>query len=477
MRFLILPADLAFGIVFAFIVGAFAANLGWNSYAVLGIAAIGLAVAYADKKLARAECVLFCISLVAGIFYFHAYLSRKTESTAMPFNKEISFSAIVTDEPQPAAHSRILDVAVQMPLKGSVEILAPPNNQAQYGDLLVIKGKIEPPGQTGEAPFVYSPKITFISAHHGFLLREKMIDLKLAIIARFKSLLSADDAAFLAGVLFGAKGDISQALKGALSLTGTTHLVAVSGYKITLVILAAGTLMRRFLSRRATFLGTACCLVLYILMVGNAASAIRAAIMGFITLVAKETGEEFNMRNAIAFTACIMVLIDPTVLTEDLSFIISFLSVLGIVYLGPSLQKLFRYTEPGIFEWKHAAVTTLAAQLATMPVLVNAFGQFSFVAIPANILTLSLLPLTMFFGFGLAALGFISSHLAFGSAQLVEFILSYQLAVIRFFAAIAVPLPVSFNSAFFTGSYYCILVIFIYSYGNDANAHGDLQEI
>jgi competence protein ComEC len=204
--------------------------------------------------------------------------------------------------------------------------------------------------------------------------------------------------------------------------------------------------------------------MLFILMVGYEASAIRASIMGVIALIARETGESFNVRNAITFTALAMTLFNPTILTGDLSFMISFLAVLGIIYLGPPFKKLFRYEEEGLFGWKEAGITTLSAQLATMPILMNAFGQFSLVAIPANIFTLSLLPLTMFCGFTLACVDLVSANIAFFTAKFLGLILGYQLAVIKLFARIAAPLPLPLGTPFAIALYYLGLVLFIFSY-------------
>ena len=109
-------------------------------------------------------------------------------------------------------------------------------------------------------------------------------------------------------------------------------------------------------------------------------------------------------------------------------------------------------------------LTTLAAQLASLPVLVTAFGAFSLVAIPANVLTLSLLPITMFSGFVLAVCGFMPPSLLFFAAKFAGLIVGYQLAVIYLFAKIAIPLPLSFNTTFAFFIYYLVLATFIFSY-------------
>jgi competence protein ComEC len=408
---------------------------------------------------------LFC-ALVAGVFYFHIYLALKDSHTNLPLGKKVSLVGIIVDEPKPSEKYLLLEMKAEAPLAGRVVVLARQGSDFHYGDEVRAIGTINKSDDGGE-PIMFSPEIIKIAGHKGFWLREKMINLKLAIEEHFNLILPSDQAAFLGGILFGSKTGISAADKIALSLSGTTHLIAVSGYKVTLVIFGAGILFGRFFSRRATFFFALLFLILFIAMVGTEASAVRAAIMGFLALLAREMGEAFNIRNALIFTALFMALIDPTILTGDLSFIISFASVLGIIYLGPAFKKLFRYSDEGLLGWREAAITTLAAQLATMPVLMNAFGQFSLMAIPANVLTLSLLPITMFFGSLLAFLGFVSSHLAFFVAKLTGFILAYQLSAIRFFARLATPLPLPFNSAFAIFFYYLLIATFAFSYGAD----------
>jgi competence protein ComEC len=204
-------------------------------------------------------------------------------------------------------------------------------------------------------------------------------------------------------------------------------------------------------------------------MTGLQPSAIRAAITGSIALFARETGRMFNIRNAIAFTAAAMVLWNPTMLTQNAGFELSFLSLIGIVYLGPALKKLFRYSSAGFLDWKECGITTLSAQVAVMPVLIATFGQFSATAILANVLILATVPLAMFFGFLLAVFGFISYYLAFFCAKLAGLVLFYELAMMRLFAGLSVPVPINFNSTVVILLYYAILAFFVaanYSYGN-----------
>lgn len=475
MKFSLYPADTAFGIALLFLTGVFISGLGWHFFIFFIAAFTGAAAGILYRHALWKECALFCCAMFLGALYYHLFFHIEDAKTNLPFGQKATFSATITDEPQPTEKFLMVTADAEPPFAGTITILALPESGYQYGELLSVTGAIG--GASGNA-YMFTPKITVLAEHRGFWLREWMINIKLAILQKFREVLPEDQAALLGGIAFGSKVSFKQELKDAMALSGTTHLVAVSGYNITIVIVAVSDLFRRFFSRRVTFIAAVVGLVLFMFMVGAQASAVRAAIMGFLALVARQMGEQFSMRNAIIFTAVFMALLDPSVLTGNLSFILSFLSLAGIVYLGPPLKKLLRYPGAdgaagtlaaaganGLFDWKESAMTTLSAQLAVMPVLINSFGRFSCMAIAANILILSTVPLTMFFGLLLALAGFVSHYLAFFPGTLVGLMLAYQLFVIRLFAGLAVPLPLPLNSAAAISFYYMILATFIFSYG------------
>jgi competence protein ComEC len=475
MAFSLPPGDIAFGAPFAFLAGVFVASLYWDLPVVFCVAALCAGAAIVHDRRFWKECLLFLFALACGVFYFHFYHNVQASETHLPSGKKTTLSVLISDEPQPSEKFLMLAARALPPFAGDITIFAPLGGDFAYGDLLSVSGALQPPDAGAGNPTMFSPKIRTLARHRGFLPREWMIDLKLAILNEFQEALPPDEAALLGGIAFGSKVSFKKELKSAMALSGTTHLVAVSGYNITIVILAVGGVFGRFFSRRTTFFIAIIFLVLFMLMVGGAASGVRAAIMGFLALVAREAGRMFSMRNAVTITAMIMALFDPTVLTKNMSFILSFASLLGIVYIGPPLKLLLRYNEEGLLDWKENAVTTLSAQLAVLPVLINTFGQFSATAVIANVLVLGTVPLTMFFGVLLAVLGFISSYLAFFAGKLIGLLLHYQLSVIRFFAMLAVPLPLPLNSAFAMAFYYAILVTFVASYGN--KNHGNSKEI
>ena len=108
-----------------------------------------------------------------------------------------------------------------------------------------------------------------------------------------------------------------------MSQSGTTHLVALSGYNITVIAIAVSTLLSYFLRRRIVFWLSILTIIAFVLMTGAEASVVRAAIMGGIILLAKQIGRIHSMRNAIVFAALLMVLFNPKILRFDIGFQLS----------------------------------------------------------------------------------------------------------------------------------------------------------
>jgi competence protein ComEC len=193
-------------------------------------------------------------------------------------------------------------------------------------------------------------------------------------------------------------------------------------------------------------------------MTGFEFTAVRAAIMGAAVLLAKLIGRIYDPRNIIVLAALVINLFNPKVLVFDLGFQLSFLAVLGLIYLLPALRKLLKFKEgPGFLAWRENFLMTLSAQLATAPLLMINFGNFSPGALIANILILLAIPLTMILGFLIGFFYFLSYYLALILGWLAALLLNYEIFVIELFAKIALPFNPTLN---FWGilAYYLILI-------------------
>ncbi len=453
--------DIAFAYSVGFLVGIALADYGVSFGVVLAASAIvtiGLALLWRKEGLAKV-CAAVIGFLFLGTFYFHIFQGHVRMAERLPFSKTISFKALVLEEPQPSEKFWIVTAEAEAPLAGRLTILAPPESAIRYGDQMEVRGKIRPADGNGRDPSVYLPRITILGRDRASWLRGQLIKVKEAVLKIFERLLPGAEAGLLGGIAFGSKVDLGVDLKQALARSGTTHLVAVSGYNITIILYAVERALGRFLARRTMLAVALGCAFLFILMTGLQPSAIRAGIMGLIAVIAGEVGGRVDMRNALVFSAASMTLFGPTLVVHDLGFQLSFLSLAGIVYLDAPLHKLFHIVREGILGWRASAITTLSAQLAVFPVLSAAFGGLSVTALGANVLVLGTVPLTMFLGFLLAFLGALSAYLAFGLAQIIHLLLAYQIGVIRFFSALWIPLMLPSGIAV-AAAYYGVLIWF-----------------
>ncbi len=219
---------------------------------------------------------------------------------------------------------------------------------------------------------------------------------RLAVESRIQRLLPEPHAGLLTGLLTGGQGRLPEATRLDFSSTGLSHITAVSGTNITLLLI----LIQQILwwaprgVRLALALGAVLCFSVF---VGGSASVVRATIMGCIGLLALHSGRMVHARAALLWTLTLMILWDPSALRDDLGLQLSFLATLGLMESGPMLSPLTKKLPEalGIQEAVHA---TLAAQLWASPWSANVFGMLPAIGTLANILVAPLVPLAMLFG-------------------------------------------------------------------------------
>jgi len=212
-----------------------------------------------------------------------------------------------------------------------------------------------------------------------------------------QNILPEPQASFLAGLLLGIQDNIPKDLIENFNKTGTRHIIALSGYNITIIAsLLMGFLLWLGFWRKHAFFISIIAIIFFVILTGASASVVRAAIMGTLVLIAQRAGRISNPRNLLAATAFLMLLKEPSALIDNVGFQLSFAATIGILYLGPRLQKL-----PEIL------ATTLSAQIAVLPFLAYYFHQISLISPFANLLILPIIPVTMAIGFMAVILGII----------------------------------------------------------------------
>lgn len=250
------------------------------------------------------------------------------------------------------------------------------------------------------------------------------------------------------GFLAGEKRSLPEDLLEALRLVGLTHIIVASGYNLTILV----RLSRRLLARHSKFAALSGSLALvsgFILITGLSPSMSRAGIVTGLSLLAWFYGRNFHPLVLLLVAAAMTVLIDPSYVWGDAGWLLSFSAFAGVLIAAPLLNKYFFGDEkPGIL--RQIIIETTSAQILTLPVIVYMFGQYSLVALLANVLVLPLIPLVMLLTF-IAGLGAII-QLPFSDwlGWLAELILGYMIAVVKLLAGLSwasVDLTISISMA------------------------------
>lgn len=405
---------------------------------------------------------------IVGSFYFFIYGAYQYQNTKIIFNKEVSFKGIVVEK-RPQNNSQKLSVDLIPPFKGKVEIQTRPFPNFNYGDLVEFNGIIKPITQESALSYLKDgilgvssfPKTKVVSVGNGNFIKAELLGFKKKIILIFQKILPEKQAAFLSGITLGECAEFSKEFRDQMSQSGTTHLVALSGYNISILVAVFAGTLGYFFSKRICFWLTLIAILMFVLMTGAEASVVRAAIMGGIILSATQINRAYSFRNIIAVAALLMVLANPFILVFDVGFQLSFMALLGIVYFSPAIKKVLKMEDdPGFLSWKENLLATVSAQVFVAPFLISYFGNFSLLSLLANILILAAIPLTMSLGFMVAVIGFVSLNIALVFGWLVNVILVYEISIIGIFGnldflqikSLSVPLMII---------YYALLVGFI----------------
>ncbi len=290
---------------------------------------------------------------------------------------------------------------------------------------------------------------------------QKILKIKTALAERISALWHEPYASLVAGLLYGYRGGLG-ALTTDFNRTGVTHIIAISGYNISVIATIIQTaLVRIWIPRKKAFYLIVGGIVLFVIFTGASASVVRAGIMGILVLVAQQVGRISQTLNVILLTVVLMVLHNPLILFWDAGFQLSCASTLGIVYLSPILKTKCGWI-PEILGLQESFVSTMSAILFTLPLIVFQFGRFSLVAPVVNMLILWTIPWIMLAAAVTLVLGFVSKLLMWFPHAIASLGMIYVISVVRFFsgfqfASVTIHLPL-----FATISMYIVMIIKIF---------------
>lgn len=250
--------------------------------------------------------------------------------------------------------------------------------------------------QNRTANYIEKPSISLISDKTNWL--EAFSSFALKLKEKSKVIDPGDSGEFARGLILGGTNGFSEGFKKMLQDTGTSHLVAVSGFNISIITIFLFMLMRNLFSRRVAFASTIVTLIFFVLLTSMSASVVRAAIMGGLFIIGKAFGRKGNLLNLLFVAALLMLLINPYTM-YDAGFQLSFLATFGLIISMDGFSKMISGYRISSFSKDVLSVflSTIVAQVYTLPVLLLSFGRVSLIAPLVNLLILPLVPLAMIF--------------------------------------------------------------------------------
>lgn len=255
------------------------------------------------------------------------------------------------------------------------------------GDRVRLQGRIYPTRGSKQASMRYAAATVL---HRSDSLVEKF---RLKFLGAMQSALPEPHASFALGLLIGQRATLPDDFAEALSAVGLTHIIAVSGYNLTILV----RFVRRFDGVLSKYQLTICSLLLissFVLITGFSASIVRAALVSVLSLIAWYYGRTFRPVLLLTLVAAVTGLWYPLYVWSDIGWYLSFLAFYGVLVLAPlAVQRVFGTKEPNAYTM--LAIESVAAQLMTIPLIMYIFGEISLVALLSNILVVPLVPIAM----------------------------------------------------------------------------------
>ncbi len=406
----------------------------WQIPLLVGLAGLVGLVGWDGSRRARLFCAALLALALGGGRLLLAQPRLDAQSLAH-YNDigPLTLEGVVVAEPDERENVTLLRLRVErltladgrlVEVDGLALLRAPRYPLWAYGDRLRVTGPLETPPADGDFSYrdylarqgIHSllpqARVVRVGSGEGNPLTAALLAFKRRAQVTIGRVLHEPAAALLTGILLGVESTIPADLQADFSATGTSHIVAISGFNITIISGIFAALARRLVGpRRAVWVAIGGVAV-YTVLVGASAAVVRAALMGSLYLWGRHLGRSTFAPTSLAVAAFLMTAVNPLTLW-DMGFQLSFAATIGLVLYAEPLERgavrlLERITAPErarqAVDWlAEALLVTLAAQITTLPLLLVAFRRLSLVTLLTNLLILPAQPAVMVLG-GLATL-------------------------------------------------------------------------
>lgn len=320
------------------------------------------------------------------------------------------------------------------------------------GDLLKITGKLSDTKGSRQARVSFS---SFTAVERNQAVIEKT---RRSFVAGIATALPEPASSFGLGLLIGYRTTLPEITKEQLAITGLTHIIAVSGYNLTIII--RGT--RRLLGKRSKYQQTAVCvmlILLFLLFTDFSASIVRASIVSGLSLAAWYYGRRFKPLLIISLTAAMTAFWNPLYLWSDVGWYLSFLAFFGILVISPLVVRWIYGKRKNPSQLSLILIETTAAQLMTAPLILYIFSRASLIGLASNLIIGPLVPLAMVLTLVAGISGMVVPVLAGWLAWPARILLRYMLEVVAMFARVPHALVERSITIFYMVAMYLLIII------------------
>jgi len=342
----------------------------------------------------------------------------------------VFLEGVIREEPDRRAHLTKLYLDVESitfpngetrPVHGWVLLKAPPYTAAGYGDRVHAGGMLESPPEFSQFSYreylarrdvhalLRDADVTVLASHQANRIWEGLLRFKAHAHSVLLSLLPEPQASLLSGILLGIESGIPDDLNAAFVATGTSHIVAISGYNLSIISAFVVRMTKKVVKKRGVVPTALVCVWVYTLFVGASPAVVRAAVMATVALIAREHVSVGRVHGPTSLaTAVVFMLAWNPYNLWDAGFQLSVMATLGLILYTEPLTRRF---EKFLGHWldsektkfvlsflSDALIVTLAAQITTTGILVGTFHRLSLVTLITNLLILPAQAYVMAFG-------------------------------------------------------------------------------
>lgn len=360
---------------------------------------------YRDIRLVAILVTL--IAMISFGLYVNSMLDKYSQIQDSIPNKLDSIEVEIESSPRLQAFG--YQYKVYIPQYQAKAFMTINNSDLEYGQLIKVTAKTSIPKEYGIQRFLLGKGVhIYMSVSKYSVIDNSNCQSKCVVMRSIHNMrnyiLNQIDTAypgrvgeFLKGILIGYTDTLPDDIKESFKKTGVSHVLAVSGYNMAIIVmLVYQQMMNRQVARSVSFWTTIIIMVTFTLLTGAEASIMRAGVFAGLILSAELLQRYVGGIRPLILCATILVIINPLYIAYDIGFQLSFLAVIGLIIYG---QIFKTYTEgipslgilPMIGE-------TLFAQILVLPILIYYFGQISIISILANILIVPIIPFAMAWG-------------------------------------------------------------------------------